>query len=80
MLAELDGLASRLGIDVRVEALEGGVPEPRGGLCYLRGRPLILVDDSLPIADRISIMATALAHFDLEGIYVPPAVRARIGA
>jgi len=38
------------------------------------------MDDSLPIADKIDVMATPLSHFDLEGVYLPPLVRARIEA
>jgi hypothetical protein len=46
----------------------------------LRGQPLILVDDSLGAADRIVILAKALAQFDLDAFYLPPRVRATIRA
>jgi hypothetical protein len=78
MLAEFEALASRLGIAVRVEPFETGLSDRGGGLCRLRGRPLVLMDDSLPLGDRIAVLATALADFDLEGVYVSPLVRARI--
>jgi hypothetical protein len=42
------------------------------------GRPLILLDASLPIDDRISVLAGALATCDVTSIHMPPAVRARI--
>jgi len=36
------------------------------------------MDASLPVADRIAVLARALARFDLDAVYVPPFVRARI--
>jgi hypothetical protein len=80
MLAEFEALASRLGILVRVEPFDDALSGRRGGLCRVRGQPLVLMDDSLPLADRIAVLATALADFDLEGVYVSPLVRARIEA
>jgi hypothetical protein len=46
----------------------------------VRGRPLILVDEHLGPQDRVVILARALAQFDLDAIYLPPAVRATIRA
>jgi len=80
LLAELQALALRLGVDVRTEPLEIGLAETRGGLCRVRGRPLVLMDISLPLADRIDVMAAALSTFDLDVIHVSPVVRARIEA
>lgn len=80
LLAELQALALRLGVDVRVEALQSGLSEARGGLCRVRGRPFVLMDDSLPLADRIDVLAGALSTFDLEAIYLSPFVRSRIEA
>lgn len=80
LLAELQALALRLGVDVRVEPLESGLADARGGLCRLRGRPFVLMDESLPLGDRIDVLAAALATFDLEAVYLSPFVRARIEA
>ena len=78
LLSELETVAARLGIALRVERLGAEVLGRRGGLCRIRGRTVILVDESLPIADRISVLAEALSAFDVSSIYVPPVVRARI--
>jgi hypothetical protein len=80
--AALEALAARLGIPVRHEAMARGVPRgrSRGGLCRLRGQPLILVDGSLGAPERVAILAEALSNFDLDGIYLPPEVRAIIRA
>jgi len=79
LVAALEGVAARLGIPIRYEAMERTQPRrPSGGLCLLRGRPIILVDGSLGPQDRVVILAKALAQFDLEALYLPPAVRAAI--
>jgi hypothetical protein len=77
MLRELRRLCERLGVDVRAEALDSAVLR-RGGLCLLHGKPVVVVDDALPVLDKVGVLADALRHFDLETIYVPPIVRARI--
>jgi len=78
VLAELEALAARLGVGVRAEPFERGVLERRGGLCWLDGRPLVVMDERLPVTDRIVVLARALGEFDLEGQSVPPMVRERI--
>ena len=83
LLDELSRAAERAGIRVREEAFDpnlSDVKKPRGGLCTLRGERLILVDAKLPLPERIATVAEALAGVDLESIFVPPIVRATIGA
>ena len=80
---ELCAAARRAGVDVRLEPFAAAVPDakaPRGGLCTLRGRRTIVVDEAAPLPDRVAALAGALAHVDLEAIFVPPIVRATIGA
>jgi hypothetical protein len=82
VLAELEALAARLGIAVRAEPFGKGVLEGRGGLCWLDGKPLVVMDQTLTVPERIAVLAAALAaaRFDLEVMSVPPAVRERIEA
>ncbi len=56
------------------------VRRPRGGICTLRGARLILVDAKLPLPEKIATIAEALAGVDLEHLFLPPIVRATIGA
>jgi hypothetical protein len=77
-MAELRALASRLDVAVRVEPLESALSETGGGLCRVRGQPLVLIDASLPLLDQIDVLAGALAQFDLDGVFVSPYVRTRI--
>jgi hypothetical protein len=80
LLAELEALAARLGVTVRTEPFGGGILDGHGGLCRIRGQPLVVMDASLGTEDRIEVLATALATFDLEGVFVAPVVRQRIEA
>ncbi|MFO0676725.1 MAG: hypothetical protein U0169_09330 [Polyangiaceae bacterium] len=78
ILAELEKLALRLGIHVRSEPFGLSILEGRGGLCWLSGKPVIVMDQGLPIVDRIAVLAAAIGRFDLEPMYLPPVVRRRI--
>jgi hypothetical protein len=83
LLDELTRAAERAGIRVRLETFDpnlSDVRRPRGGLCTLRGKRMILVDDKLPLPEQIATIAEALAGVDLEHLFLPPIVRATIGA
>lgn len=80
---ELTRAAERAGIRVRSEVFDpnlSDVKRPRGGLVTLRGERIILVDAKLPLPERIATVAEALAGVDLEHVFMPPIVRATIGA
>jgi hypothetical protein len=82
LVSALEAVAARLGIAVRYEAMDRAL-SPRqagGGLCKLRGHPIILIDSELTLRERIAVLAEALGTFDLDGIYLPPLVRATIRA
>lgn len=83
LLEELTLAATRAGVEVRSEAFDpnlSDVKRPRGGLCTLRGQRIILVDAKLPLPEQIATVAEALAGVDLEAVFMPPVVRATIGA
>jgi hypothetical protein len=83
LLDELSRAAERAGVKVRRETFDpnlSDVKRPRGGLCTLRGERLILVDAKLPLPEQIATVAEALAGVDLEHLFLPPIVRATIGA
>jgi hypothetical protein len=77
VLAELESLAARLGVAVRVEGFGEGL-DGQGGLCWLRGKPLVVMNTALPVAERIATLAKALAGFDLDAVYMRPLLRARV--
>ncbi len=80
VLWELERLAARLGVAVRVEALGQEQFAGRGGLCWLRGKPLVLIDESLRVSERSALLARALACFDVEGVSMPPVVREMVAS
>jgi hypothetical protein len=69
----LEAVAAQLGIEIRYEACEG-----RGGMCTLRGRRLLIIDEGKTAAGRADVIARSLAELDLEHIYIAPAVRQAI--
>jgi len=73
MLHHFEELARRLGVEVRYQAAAGRV-----GLCVLRGERVAVIDANLRVPDRVAALASVLAGEDLNGIYVPPAVRKRL--
>ncbi len=79
ILRELEALARRLGVGLRFDPFEryAGGAGRRGGLCRLRGRTMIVVDEALPVLDKIEVVASALATFDLDRVFTPPEVRLR---
>ena len=55
---------------------------PRSGACLIRGAPWLLLASGEPLEDRIEAAAAAPrthAPRVLEGRYLPPAVRERLG-
>ncbi len=80
---ELCAAARKLGLEVRAEAFDPGLSDaarPRGGLCAIHGRQLILVDSRGSLPDRIATVAGALSQVDLDRVFLTPIVRATIGA
>lgn len=77
MLRALEDLARRVGLEVRVEEPWKGGPSA-GGMCLLRGRPVVLLDALAPLPDRVEVLCEALSGFDLDSVFLPPALRARL--
>jgi hypothetical protein len=73
----LEGVAQKLGVEVRYESLHGNddLGASRGGFCLLRGRRLILIEQDLPLQDRCAILARSLGELDLSRVFIPPAAR-----
>ncbi|MCB2189569.1 MAG: hypothetical protein KQJ78_24390 [Deltaproteobacteria bacterium] len=72
----LKELAQQLGVEVRLEALEGGEEyRVQAGLCRLGGRLVAFVDRSAPPGERCRQLGRALLGRDLEAVYLRPAVR-----
>lgn len=73
ILEGFETLARNLSIEIRYE--KGNF---QGGLCRIDGQPAFIINKDLSISQKIKVLAKELASFDLEGIYILPAIRAII--
>ncbi|MFH1036176.1 MAG: hypothetical protein V1806_16865 [Pseudomonadota bacterium] len=73
---QLNELARQMGVEVRLELLEGGEEvQVRGGLCRLGPRLVAFVDRRLAPLGRARQLGAALSGLDLSGVYLRPALR-----
>jgi hypothetical protein len=75
ILAYLEDLAEKLGVEVIYAKLAGEDFPVKSGLCRVRGLPKIFLDRSESLEKRIEVLAKALSTFDTEGIYLRPHIR-----
>lgn len=75
MLGQMEEIAAGLGIEVRYETVrrEGGFIS--GGLCRIRGKPVVIVNRKAPLSEQVEVLASALKRFDLSGVYLRPGLR-----
>jgi len=73
-LSLLEELADRLGIPIRYEIIKDELTGP-GGLCRVDGKFILIIDSTAIAKEKIEIMTEALRRFDLDDIYVKPALR-----
>jgi hypothetical protein len=77
-LAEALSLAvERLGGQVRTEPFEAPA-RLGGGLCWLRGQPVVLLDAGASLDARIQVLARAVATLGSDRVYLVPEVRALV--
>lgn len=70
---ELEEVAANLGLQV---ILDRG--PFTGGACLLEGEELIVLNKSTTLEQRTRLLAEALSHKNLSGVYLKPAVREAI--
>ena len=75
MLEHLEALAHSLRIPIRYERMEGETTFPSGGLCRIKGNPVIIVNMRAATGEKVRTIAHALRRFDLSRIYMKPALR-----
>jgi hypothetical protein len=80
IIEQLEELARGFGIEIRYEpiTLDEEIMNVVGGLCKLRGEKLLIINSKAPARDKINAFTQALSHFDLDQIYIRPAIRALI--
>jgi hypothetical protein len=77
IIEQLEELAERFGIQIRYEPIKQDEDLVRvvGGLCLLRGEYVLIIDSKAAVKDKIRTFAEALRHFNLDQIYIKPALR-----
>ena len=75
LLEHLEALAHTLGIPIRYERMEGETTFPSGGLCRIKGKHVIIVNESAATGEKVRTIADALRRFDLSEVYLKPALR-----
>ena len=77
VISQLEQLAQGLGIKIRYEPiiLDDDLTNVRGGLCRLNREYLIIINSDTTAKDKIRILAEALRKFDLDKVYIRPAIR-----
>lgn len=79
ILAALEQIAARLDLEVRYEAIgRASATDPKGGLCRIRGRHVVVVDVRLSATDKVAILARALAQFGTGSAPLPHEARRAI--
>jgi len=80
LIWQLEQLARGFGIKIRQEPIsldEEGI-NVVGGLCKLKGEQLLIINSKASIKDKIRAFVQALSNFDLDQVYIRPAIRALI--
>ncbi len=70
VLASLVELAKRTGIRVRFDEVQT-TSSSKGGLCIVRGEPLVVIDVHASPIEQAEILATALQRFGVWPMYLP---------
>jgi len=70
VLASLVELAKRTGIRVRFDEVQT-TSASKGGLCIVRGEPLVVLDVHATPAQQAEILAAALQRFGVWPMYLP---------
>jgi len=77
IIDQLEELIKSFGVQIRREPIkqDEDLVKVVGGLCLLRGEYVLIISSKATTMDRIKTLATALKHFDLDQVYMRPAVR-----
>jgi len=73
LVREFENLAERLDITIRYHRDE------TSGLCTVRGRRVLFLDQSLPPSGMIDVYIRELKSLNLNGLYLPPVIRECLG-
>lgn len=72
---ELKDIAQKLGLTVAEKSFRNLGITVRSGFCRIKNENKFLMDKHKSLEHKISILATELNTYDLESIYIMPAIR-----
>lgn len=75
LLIQLEELADRLNIQVRYESVKSEDPSTFGGYCRINDQHKIILHSKTSISRKIEIITDTLKRFDIDDVYLVPAVR-----
>jgi hypothetical protein len=75
VLGHLEAVAEQLGVEIRYEPMAGEAVLSPGGMCRIRGDPVIIVNSTATLEDKIRTVAKALRRLDVSRIYLRPTIR-----
>ena len=70
LLEELHALAEKL--DIKIMKGKGDFS---GGDCIVNEKKVIVINNIKPIEQRLNTLASCFKNYDLEGLYIVPALR-----
>jgi hypothetical protein len=75
-LLELESIAQKKSIRVSYEPIGGELGA--GGLCKVKGEHRIIVDKRATDGEKVTVLATALAKFALDDVFISEETRALV--
>lgn len=72
---ELKNVADKLGLNVTEKSFRNLGITVRSGFCRIKNENKFLMDKHKSLEHKITILATELNAYDLESIYIMPAIR-----
>jgi hypothetical protein len=75
LLNQLEELAGKLGIEIRYGNIPGEESHRMGGLCRVKGQYKLIIHSKLTIKEKIGVIVKNLKGFEMDDVYVIPAIR-----
>jgi hypothetical protein len=75
LLVQLEELAGRLNIQVQYESVKSEDPSTFGSYCRINDQHKIILHSKASTGRKIEIITDALKRFDIDDVYLVPALR-----
>ena len=72
---DLKELAEKLDVTVSEQNLRSAGIKVKSGICKVKGKNILIMDNQLPFQDKNEILATCLNKLPHEDIFIVPALR-----